>query len=359
MSEPRAEQPTRSNDLRNADAFLRRARDVGRTPIQVSVNLQTAIDGIVQLRDAGADLFTMPPGLDAQRVKKTVAILDRPCGVVVDERNLATVQAMLDCGVTYLSARGDRFLDSAASQIDALDALIGKWEAGGRRIVREKAPPPGLRQAGAIALAVCEAQLALEQGVRTFVATLPLRGAFLEDIAGLHVLRTLMTSWIAPNGGFRFFLSAAALPGDATREVDRGYAFALNNALAAAVGGADLYSANPFSLMSADALQPLLDGVQCARQMFVLSAGQALEAAGELARAENALEQEVLAILGNIESKALRGHVPTIAGRLRAQVSDAVTGADPFPSLPRFTPEGMVDTPLPRWSDDPLARSQP
>jgi hypothetical protein len=358
MSELRAEQPTSSPDLRNADAVLGRAKEVGRRPIQVIVNSQP-MDALVQLRDAGADFFTMPPSLDAQRLPEIVAALNRPCGVVVDERNIATAQAMLDCGVTYFSARGDRFLGSAASQIDALDALIGKCEAGGRRIVREIAPPAGLRRAAAIALAVCEAQLAFEQGVRTIVATVPLRGAFIGDIAGLHVLRTLMTSWIARHGEFSFFVGAAALLGDVTQEIDRGYAFTLNNALAAAVGGADLYAANSFCLTSDDSLQPLLDGVQCARQMFVLSAGQALEAAGDLARAENALELEVLALLGNIESKALRVNVPTIAGRLRAQVSNAVTGGDPFPSLPRFTPEGMVDTPLRRWSDDPLARLQP
>ena len=104
-------------------------------------------------------------------------------------------------------------------------------------------------------------------------------------------------------------------------------------------------------------LQAVVNGVQSARQMFDLSAGQWLEDSDQLARAEDAIRAEVMAILNGLSSAALQGERRVLSERVRAAALGGGTETALFEALPRHTAQGLVDSPLAPWSEDPLSES--
>lgn len=347
--------------LRRADVVLQRSKELGRIPIQGHVPAATP-DGeaFYKMEKVGADLLTATEVTALDGLKRPSS--GRPIGLYLDQADpRVAAEAALAAGATHLSIPSRllaKDISGAADQIAYVDRLIGFLEDNNRRIVREVAPAePGQSVAATIAIALCETQWAIEQGVRRVVATIGFRGSLIEDVAALNVLRAFAKSWLSPGPGVEFYAGAAGWTGPAPAEIDRGFALALNTSFSAALARADLFTARPTHRPPDRDLKPILDGVQSARQMLDLSAGQWLEASHELARAEDTLKTAVLAILGDRSSQTLRPEDLARADVIIAAHDRTVDADSLFVPLPRETAQGLLTATMKPWSSDPLSET--
>jgi hypothetical protein len=337
--------------LRRAEIVLGRARQIGRVAVAGTWSASSKLrDVFAQMEKVGADLLNLDAKAGLGSFADAGNGAGRATGVVLgDADSRAAAETALAAGATYLALPPRRLIAGHDAHADYVDRLIGFFEDNGIRIVRGiAAAPAAVSPAAGIAVALAEAQLALDQGVRSVALQAGMRGSLVEDVAALNVLRSLANRWLG-RAGSDFFVHVGAAGITVPAEIDRGHALSLNNSLAAALGRADFYDARPSHAQAGD-LKALLDGVQSARQMLDLSAGQWLEESPALAQAGQALEREALAILGAGSGADL--DVAAAAARLRAAKAEPIPVEALFRPLPRNTPRGLVTSPLGPWSEN-------